>query len=68
MKRVEFCGSIIGSVVVRSGETPDDAIRRAEATILNLLERSARNLGIPGCKDGPNICLETVYDYEEEAT
>jgi hypothetical protein len=66
MKRIEFCGSIIGSVTLRKGETEEDAVRRAEITLLDLFGRSARNLGIPGTSDGPNINLEVVETEEWE--
>ena len=56
MSRVSFCGSIGGSVTVRKGETPEQALARAEDTILALFERSAKNLSDDGL--GPNVCLE----------
>jgi hypothetical protein len=56
MSRVKFCGNIGGSVVVRARETPEEALQRAENTILALFERSAKNLSDDGL--GPNICLE----------
>jgi hypothetical protein len=63
MKRVQFCGSIGGSVVVRDGETPEQALARAEATLLELLERGAKRLSDDG--RGPNICLELADDGAE---
>lgn len=54
--RVKFCGSLQGSVVVRKGETPKDALTRAEQTILVLFERYATRLSDDGL--GPNVCLE----------
>lgn len=57
MTRVQFCGVIEGSVVVRKGETPDEAIRRAEKQILDAFSRYVRSLGNePGF--GPNVGLE----------
>jgi hypothetical protein len=54
--RVPFCGSIGGSVSARPGETPEQALQRAESTILELFERHAKRLSDDG--RGPNICLE----------
>ena len=54
--RIRFCGSIGGSVVLRVGETPEQAIARAEAVLLALLERGAKRLSDDG--RGPNLCLE----------
>lgn len=56
MSRVRFCGSVGGSVVVRRGETPEQALTRAESIILELFERSAKRLSDDGL--GPNVCLE----------
>lgn len=55
-KRVKFCGSIGGSIAVRPGETPEQALERAEDTLLTLLGRGAKRLSDDGL--GPNICLE----------
>jgi hypothetical protein len=55
--RAYFCGAINGSVIVRRGETPDQAIARAQHMLLQLLDRSAKSLGDdPG--HGPNLELE----------
>ena len=54
--RVEFCGTITGSVSLRKGETKADAILRAEQTLLDLLERSAKSLSDNG--RGPVVGLE----------
>lgn len=54
--RVRFCGSVGGSVVVRKGETPEQALERAETVILALFERGAKSLSDDGL--GPNACLE----------
>lgn len=62
MKRVHFCGCIQGSVVVRKGETPQDALTRAEQTILALFERGAKSLSED--KLGPNVCLELAPNTE----
>jgi predicted RNase H-like HicB family nuclease len=56
VSRVKFCGSLGGSVTVRKGETPEQALARAEDTILALFERGAKNLSDDGL--GPNVCLE----------
>ena len=55
--RVQFCGAIAGSVTVRPGETPEAAIERANATLLALLDRGAKSLGL-GDGHGPNLQLE----------
>lgn len=57
--RIPFCGSIVGSVVRRQGETNADAIARAEATINDILTRHALRLSTienPGV--GPGVGLE----------
>ena len=54
--RINFCGAITGSVVMRKGETKAEAILRAEQTLLDLLERSAKNLSDDG--RGPIVGLE----------
>lgn len=56
MSRAYFCGSIGGSVVVRAGETPEQALERAENIILKLFEDHAKRLSDDG--RGPNVCLE----------
>jgi len=55
-KRVQFCGVIQGSVVIRSGETEDQALGRAESELLALLGARAKRLSDDG--SGPNIALE----------
>lgn len=55
--RVRFCGSIGGSVALRSGETPEQAVERAQETILVLLNK-AKRLGYEYSGYGPNVCLE----------
>ncbi len=57
MTRVRFCGAVGGSVTVRDGETPEQAVARAETTLLLLLDRNAKLLG-NGDGHGPNIGLE----------
>lgn len=54
--RIRFCGSVGGSVVIRKGETAEQALMRAEETILALFERGAKSLSDDG--QGPNVCLE----------
>lgn len=54
--RVRFCGSIVGSVIVRAGETSEQAITRAEDVILALFQRGAKSLSDDGL--GPNVGLE----------
>jgi len=55
--RIQFCGVIEGSVVVRAGETPEEALKRAERQILDALSRTCRTLGnFAGY--GPNVGLE----------
>ena len=56
MSRVRFCGSIGGSIVLRDGETPEQALARAEQTILVLFSNRAKSLSDDGL--GPNVCLE----------
>lgn len=56
MTRVKFCGCIVGSVPKRKGETDEQAISRAQDTLLALLERGAKTLGNDG--RGPNVGLE----------
>lgn len=55
-RRVQFCGVIQGSVVVRSGETDAQAVQRAETELLAVLGARAKRLSDAG--DGPNIGLE----------
>lgn len=57
-RRVQFCGALNGSVVVRKGETSEQAIERAEITMNQLMQRYAKNLSDD--KGGPNIGLEPV--------
>jgi hypothetical protein len=57
-KRVNFCGAIGGSVVVRPGETEEQAIARAQELLLALMDRGAKRLGYPGTDAGPNVGLE----------
>ena len=57
-KRVTFCGSIGGSVVVRPGETEEQALERAQQTLLELMDRGALRLGFAGSGHGPNVGLE----------
>lgn len=56
--RLRFCGAIGGSVTRRPGETPEDALARAEQAILKLLDRHAKRLGFEGSGHGPNVGLE----------
>lgn len=55
--RVDFCGVIEGSVTLRDGETPEEAIDRAEAAIQRILDKSARSFRGP-FTDSPTIGLE----------
>ncbi len=55
--KITFCGAIGGSVTVRSGETSEQALARAESTLLQILDRYAKRLG-NGDGRGPNIGLE----------
>jgi hypothetical protein len=55
--RVKFCGAIGGSVTVRQGETPEQAVERAQSILLALLDRGAKSLG-NGDGHGPNVGLE----------
>lgn len=56
-KHVRFCGAIQGRVVIRPGETEEQALARAEDTINNLLAKGAARLGEDG-KSGPVVGLE----------
>lgn len=65
--RIKFCGSIIGSVIVRKDETPEDALARAESALLNALSKNAKLFAHPvhlGQGLGPNVCLE-IDDSED---
>ena len=64
MKRIRFCGCIVGSVTVRQGETPQQALERAESTILALFEQRAKTLSADG--HGPNVCLELDDNLEAQ--
>lgn len=55
--RVRFNGALNGSVTVRKGETPEQALARAEAMLLEVMDRHAKSLG-SGDGHGPNIGLE----------
>lgn len=44
--KARFCGAITGSVARRPGETDEDAIARAEATILAVLDANCKRLGL----------------------
>jgi hypothetical protein len=55
-KRVQFCGVIQGSVIVRIGETEDQAIERAETDLSILLGSRAKRFSDDGT--GPNVGLE----------
>jgi hypothetical protein len=55
--RVQFCGAINGSVTVRKGETPQEALQRAQDLLLALMDRGAKSLG-NGDGHGPNVGLE----------
>lgn len=66
-RRVLFCGAIEGSVVVRPGETPAEAIDRANVALLKILDRHARRFAREVSKDdradftryqGPIVGLE----------
>lgn len=60
-KRIPYCGVIQGSVALRRGETPDEAIARAQEALLQILLRTAKRYGTPneeGVSLGPNIGLE----------
>lgn len=56
-RRVQFCGSIAGTVAVGAGETDEQAIERANARLLDILDRRAKNFGL-GDGHGPNLQLE----------
>lgn len=63
--RVAFCGALNGSVVVRKGETEEQAIARAELQINDLFMRHAKSLSLISAYDvpedpkyGPNCGLE----------
>jgi hypothetical protein len=56
MTRVQFCGSISGSVARRVGESDEDAVKRAEIQILMVLSSHAKRLSDDG--SGPNVGLE----------
>lgn len=56
-RRISFCGSINGTVSLHPGETEDDAIQRPQELLLDLMDRSAKRLGL-GDGHGPNIGLE----------
>lgn len=62
MTRTPFCGVIEGSVVVRPGETEDEARFRAELTINQVLGKHCKRLGRPQDPDtaGPVVGLEEV--------
>jgi hypothetical protein len=55
-KRVQFCGVIQGSVVVRQGETDEQALERAQDDLLDLLGARAKRLSDDGT--GPIVSLE----------
>lgn len=56
--RVNFCGVIEGSVVVRPGETALDAIARAETKLNDLLTARAKRFGRVIDDFGPVVGLE----------
>ena len=47
-KRVRFTGVIEGGVIVRPGESEDDAILRAQEAIQSVLDRYAKSYYRPG--------------------
>jgi hypothetical protein len=55
-KRVQFCGVIQGSVILRKGETEAQALVRAEDELLLLLEARAKRFSDDG--SGPIVSLE----------
>jgi hypothetical protein len=57
-KRVQFCGSIAGSVAQRDGESYEEAVARAQQQLLALMTRSAKSLSLEGDSQGPNLELE----------
>lgn len=64
-QRIRFCGCIGGSVIVREGETEQQALARAESTILALFEHRAKSLSDDG--NGPNVCLELDDNLESQS-
>lgn len=56
MKRVQFCGVIQGSVVIRPGETAAQAIERADQQLNAIMLTHAKRLGMDS--GGPVISLE----------
>ena len=62
--RVSFNGAIQGTVTRRAGETSEQAVQRAERTLLDLMAKHAKSLGLAADGLGPNIGLELA---EEEA-
>lgn len=62
MKRVPFNGAIQGTVTRRAGETDEQAVRRAELALLDIMSRHAKRLGFAGDNQGPNIGLEVASE------